>query len=65
MGVFLTPLISKMQMPRTGLQGKVLAVDGNGMLYGFLATFRRPDGALFRDSRGMSLLIFKAWCVLP
>ena len=52
MGVFLTPLINKMQMPRTGLQGKVLAVDGNGMLYGFLATFRRPDGDLFRDSRG-------------
>jgi flap endonuclease-1 len=52
MGVFLTSLVKKVQLPRTGLQGKILAVDGNGMLYGFLATFRRPDGALFKDSRG-------------
>ena len=52
MGVFLTPLVDKMNISLERLRGKVLAVDGNGMLYDFLALFRKPDGSLLKDSRG-------------
>jgi flap endonuclease-1 len=44
MGVNLTPLITKRVLTLDHLRGKSFAVDGNNVLYQFLALIRLPDG---------------------
>src|SRR5437763_16404865 len=39
-------------MPLEALRGRLLAVDGNGELYQFLAVIRLRDGTPLRDSTG-------------
>ena len=52
MGVVLTPLIQKQPIALEALRGKLLAVDGNGELYQFLALIRLRDGTPLRDAHG-------------
>lgn len=52
MGVALTPIIIKQQLSLADLEGKSLAVDGNGELYQFLALIRLRDGTPLKDSHG-------------
>ncbi len=52
MGVNLTPIILKREIELSELRGKVIAVDGNGELYQFLALIRMPDGTPLKDSKG-------------
>jgi len=52
LGVALTPIIDRKPMSLEGLRGKGFAVDGNQMLYQFLALIRKPDGTFFTDARG-------------
>jgi flap endonuclease-1 len=52
MGVILTPLIQNQPIALEALRGKVLAVDGNGELYQFLALIRLRDGTPLRDAHG-------------
>jgi flap endonuclease-1 len=52
MGVALTPIAIKDTIDLKALQGKKLAVDGNGELYQFLALIRLPDGTPLRDGSG-------------
>ena len=52
MGVLLTPIIIKEQLSLDDLQGRSLAVDGNGELYQFLALIRLRDGSPLMDSKG-------------
>lgn len=52
MGVVLTPIIVKRPLTLDALGGRLLAVDGPGELYQFLALIRLPDGTPLRDSRG-------------
>jgi flap endonuclease-1 len=52
MGVLLTPIIIKEQISLEDLRGKLLAVDGNGELYQFLALIRLRDGSPLMDSKG-------------
>ncbi len=52
MGLFLTPLVNKVPVRLADLEGKTLAVDGNGMLYDLMAMFRKPDGSLLTDPEG-------------
>ena len=40
------------EIPWSALSGRLLAVDGNNMLYQFLATIRGPDGRPFTDRSG-------------
>ena len=51
MGVVLTPIIVKETLALGDLRGRVLAVDGNGELYQFLALIRLRDGTPLRDSK--------------
>ncbi len=52
MGVVLTPIITKDATTLAELRGRMLAVDGNGELYQFLALIRLRDGTPLKDSRG-------------
>ena len=52
MGVVLTPIVQKQTLSLKALHGAVLAVDGNGELYQFLALIRLRDGSPLRDSTG-------------
>ena len=56
MGVVLTPIITKDTISLDSLRGQVLAVDGNGELYQFLALIRLRDGTPLRDSKGRTTL---------
>jgi len=51
-GVLLTPIVVKEQLVLGALRGRVLAVDGPGELYQFLALIRLRDGTPLRDSHG-------------
>jgi flap endonuclease-1 len=51
-GVLLTPIVVKQQLTLGALRGRVLAVDGHGELYQFLALIRLRDGTPLRDSHG-------------
>ena len=51
MGVVLTPIVVKETLALGDLRGRVLAVDGNGELYQFLALIRLRDGTPLRDSK--------------
>ena len=64
MGVVLTPIIQNEPIALEALRDKVLAVDGNGELYQFLALIRLRDGTPLRDAQGrvtshLSGLIFR------
>lgn len=52
MGVLLTPIIVKQTLSLEALHGALLAVDGQGELYQFLALIRLRDGTPLRDSKG-------------
>jgi flap endonuclease-1 len=52
MGVVLTPIIQNEPIALEALRDKVLAVDGNGELYQFLALIRLRDGSPLRDAHG-------------
>ena len=52
MGVILTPIARPRQISKTELAGKMLAVDGNGELYQFLALIRLRDGTPLKDASG-------------
>jgi flap endonuclease-1 len=51
-GVILTPIITKDVTQLAELNGRTLAVDGNGELYQFLALIRLRDGTPLKDSKG-------------
>src|SRR6266480_4951802 len=51
-GVVLTPIITKDTIALHDLNGRTLAVDGNGELYQFLALIRLRDGTPLKDSKG-------------
>jgi flap endonuclease-1 len=51
-GVLLTPIVTKDTIALDALSGKMLAVDGNGELYQFLALIRLRDGTSLQDSKG-------------
>jgi flap endonuclease-1 len=51
-GVVLTPIITKDTTALADLNGRTLAVDGNGELYQFLALIRLRDGTPLKDSKG-------------
>jgi flap endonuclease-1 len=51
-GVLLTPIVVKEPLALGSLRGRVLAVDGHGELYQFLALIRLRDGTPLRDSHG-------------
>ncbi len=52
MGLPLRDITHPTEIPWSALVGRVLAVDGNNMLYQFLATIRAPDGQPFTDRSG-------------
>lgn len=52
MGVNLTPIILKKEVELFGLRDKLIAVDGNGELYQFLALIRMPDGTPLKGPDG-------------
>ena len=52
MGVVLTPIVQPRQIALSDLRGKLLAVDGHGELYQFLALIRLRDGTPLRDDSG-------------
>jgi flap endonuclease-1 len=52
MGVQLTPIIVKQVLALRDLQGRSFAVDGNNVLYQFLALIRTRDGTPLMDSQG-------------
>jgi flap endonuclease-1 len=51
-GVVLTPILEPQPVGTAELFGRMLAVDGNGELYQFLALIRLPDGTPLRDASG-------------
>src|SRR6266498_1139845 len=51
-GVLLTPIIVKEPLTLEALRGRLLAVDGQGELYQFLALIRLRDGTPLRDAHG-------------
>jgi len=51
-GVLLTPIIVKQTLSLEALRGRLLAIDGQGELYQFLALIRLRDGTPLRDSKG-------------
>lgn len=59
MGVNLTPIVTPERLTLEDLRGRSFAVDGNNVLYQFLALIRRPDGTLLtsRDGRVTSHLV--------
>lgn len=52
MGLPLRDITHPTEIPWSALVGRTLAVDGNNMLYQFLATIRAPDGQPFTDRSG-------------
>ena len=52
MGVNLKDLIVKKEVSIQDLAGKKVVVDGNNILYQFLATIRQQDGTPLMDSKG-------------
>ena len=52
LGVVLTPIVAKQPLTLEALRGRLMAVDGNGELYQFLALIRLRDGTPLRDSKG-------------
>src|SRR5215510_12578609 len=52
MGVVLTPIVEPEPIALRDLRDKMLAVDGNGELYQFLALIRLRDGSPLADARG-------------
>jgi flap endonuclease-1 len=52
MGVALTNLLKIREISIKDLEGKILVVDGQNMLYQFLTTIRQQDGSLLTDSHG-------------
>jgi flap endonuclease-1 len=51
-GVNLTPIVQPRRIALADLRGRMLAVDGNGELYQFLALIRLRDGTPLRDDSG-------------
>lgn len=51
-GLPLRDITHPTEIPWSALVGRSLAVDGNNMLYQFLATIRAPDGQPFTDGKG-------------
>jgi flap endonuclease-1 len=51
-GVALTNLLKIREISIKDLEGKILVVDGQNMLYQFLTTIRQQDGSLLTDSHG-------------
>jgi flap endonuclease-1 len=51
-GLPLRDITHPTEIPWSALVGRTLAVDGNNMLYQFLATIRAPDGQPFTDKAG-------------
>jgi flap endonuclease-1 len=51
-GLPLRDITHPTEIPWSALVGRLLAVDGNNMLYQFLATIRGPDGRPFTDKSG-------------
>lgn len=52
MGVNLTPIVHPTILRLDDLRGRSFAVDGNNVLYQFLALIRRPDGTHLTDREG-------------
>ena len=52
MGVLLTPIVQPRAIDLADLRDKVVAVDGNGELYQFLALIRLRDGSPLCDEQG-------------
>ncbi|MFZ0830717.1 MAG: flap endonuclease-1 [Thermoplasmata archaeon] len=52
MGLPLRDITHPAEVPWSALVGRTLAVDGNNMLYQFLATIRSADGRPFTDRNG-------------
>jgi flap endonuclease-1 len=52
MGVLLTPIVESQTLSLKELSGRLLAVDGQGELYQFLALIRLKDGTPLGDSKG-------------
>ncbi len=52
MGVKLKDILIRKPVSFNDLEGKVLVVDGNNMLYQFLSNIRSRDGQLLTDSKG-------------
>ncbi|MFQ5552622.1 MAG: flap endonuclease-1 [Thermoplasmata archaeon] len=52
MGVNLTPILQPVLLRLDDLRGRSFAVDGNNVLYQFLALIRRPDGTHLTDREG-------------
>ncbi|MEE8232808.1 MAG: flap endonuclease-1 [Thermoplasmata archaeon] len=52
MGVNLTPILQPTVLRLDDLRGRSFAVDGNNVLYQFLALIRRPDGTHLTDREG-------------
>lgn len=53
MGVHLTPIIRKEVVTLDALRGRRFAVDGNNVLYQFLALIRQPDGRPLTSREGI------------
>jgi flap endonuclease-1 len=52
LGCNLRPIIVRREIKLEELRGRVLAVDGNNMLYQFLSLIRTPEGVTLKDSEG-------------
>ena len=52
MGLQFRDLVVKKEISIKDLKGKVLAIDGQNMLYQFLTTIRGMDGSPLTDSKG-------------
>ncbi|MFQ5907876.1 MAG: flap endonuclease-1 [Thermoplasmata archaeon] len=52
MGVNLTPILEPTILRLEALRGRSFAIDGNNVLYQFLALIRRPDGSHLTDREG-------------
>jgi flap endonuclease-1 len=52
LGCDLRPIIVRREIKLEELRGRVLAVDGNNMLYQFLSLIRTPEGVSLKDSQG-------------
>lgn len=53
MGVQLTPIVQKTVVSLEALRGRSFAVDGNNVLYQFLALIRQPDGGPLTSREGI------------
>jgi flap endonuclease-1 len=52
LGCDLRPIIVRREIKLEELRGRVLAVDGNNMLYQFLSLIRTPEGLSLKDAEG-------------